>query len=540
MRSAGRAARLRMASEAAFAAPAAPAALPRTAPLLSPLVLRPQLSSCTPARLNRRHTGRGGAQRGVHQAPAGARLRAVAGADAGRARRGVPRRRQAGRPRRALRRRPAAARARQAPPRPLLCGPLGPENRVPPAGPPPWYVHRPAAAAPRSPTPARPRQARRAPVVHAAAPVGARAALRLEPAVHRVGRAELHRRAGHRAERAERGRAGAPRRARAARGPRAGRRPSLLSVVDSWARSLATRWQQLGQAGTDYDCCWSPWSPRARSLMPQGGCPHPQTPQPSPSTAQPLPSNPSIPKPYPTQLTQIVALSLSSAAEFLEPFLMQALEWGQAGTHKVGRQPPAGAASQPGRTLGRPAPAQLPSALTPSPAPTIGLAAPSRRDPQAGAVADVGNTIGPLRLQAQTVEGLVPLLEGHIEARTPIVNRPGARPPRAAGGRRQALIRAGWRRRRRFGRHASGLWQPPPRVPRAPARRQRCACAAHSITLPRPPTTWPTRTPNPVHTARRAAAPGAQPAAGQGLRPGPRGRKRRRRLARGAQRARGV
>ncbi|KAI8468392.1 MAG: hypothetical protein J3K34DRAFT_478094 [Monoraphidium minutum] len=78
---------------------------------------------------------------------------------------------------------------------------------------------------------------------------------------------------------------------------------------------------------------------------------------------------------------QIFALSLSSAAEFLEPLIVQALEWGEAGTSQV------------------------------------------------GAVADIGGTVGPRRLSPSTVEGLSGMLEGQIGAATPIVNRPGARAP---------------------------------------------------------------------------------------------------------------
>jgi hypothetical protein len=40
-------------------------------------------------------------------------------------------------------------------------------------------------------------------------------------------------------------------------------------------------------------------------------------------------------------------------------------------------------------------------------------------------VADIGGTIGPRRLPPKTVEALAPLLEGQIEARTAILNRPG-------------------------------------------------------------------------------------------------------------------
>jgi hypothetical protein len=50
---------------------------------------------------------------------------------------------------------------------------------------------------------------------------------------------------------------------------------------------------------------------------------------------------------------------------------------------------------------------------------------PAKRCVEVGAVADVGGTVGPRRLPPRTVEGLSPLLEGQIEACTPILNRPG-------------------------------------------------------------------------------------------------------------------
>lgn len=45
---------------------------------------------------------------------------------------------------------------------------------------------------------------------------------------------------------------------------------------------------------------------------------------------------------------------------------------------------------------------------------------------QVGAAIDLGGAVGPRRLAPLTVEGLAPLLEGGIAARTPIINRPGA------------------------------------------------------------------------------------------------------------------
>ena len=62
--------------------------------------------------------------------------------------------------------------------------------------------------------------------------------------------------------------------------------------------------------------------------------------------------------------------------------------------------------------------------------PLVAPGAPQPRDAgaiQVGAVADIGGTVGPQRLAPRTIEGLAPLLEGQIEARTAIINRPGAR-----------------------------------------------------------------------------------------------------------------
>lgn len=81
---------------------------------------------------------------------------------------------------------------------------------------------------------------------------------------------------------------------------------------------------------------------------------------------------------------QIVALALTSAAEFGEPVVLRALDWGQAGTAQAGAA--AGAAG----------------------------------------IGDV-SALGPRRLAPATVEGLAALLEAQIDAATPLVSRPGAR-----------------------------------------------------------------------------------------------------------------